>query len=472
MFPIHVRAWARMLPVAAGLLIGSMSVLQAQADGTFDPSFAQGTGFAGDVYAMVRQPDGKLVIGGNQLSLYNGTAVPSVVRLGADGALDGTFDAGSGPDGWIHDLALQTDGKVLVAGTFSNFNGLSSRRLVRLMPNGSVDTGFNIGTAANDWVTSVVVQPDGKILIAGHFDQFNGTAAGGVARLLPDGTLDPAFNAGTGADQEVNVIVLRPDGRILLGGYFTTFSGATRNKVVQLNADGSLDASFDPGAGGGSSASVRAMVLAPDGKVLCGGNFWDWSGSTANGAVRLLTDGSPDPAFDASATSEYGITDIRLQPDGNILLSGTMGLKRVTTTGAVDPAFSTGTGFFGGLQVVVSLLLLLDGRIMAGGQFNEYDGNAVGSIVRITGANVGMDEEAVARLRAWPNPTSGTVQVAMEQGTPPAALVVLDPLGRIVQRLDPGRGITTVELPPAPGVYMLEARYATGAVVRMPVVRR
>ena len=460
-----------LFPVLAAVLSLLHHRIHAQVDGTFDPTFVQGTGFAGDVYTIARQADGKLLIAGDELSLYNGTQVPAVVRLGADGALDTSFDAGEGPDGRVHRIAVQADGRILVGGTFFNFDGVPSRRLVRLMPNGSVDGTFAIGTAANDWVDDLVIQPDGRILVAGHFDQFNGVNVGGIVRLMADGSIDPNFNTGTGAEAEVYAIALRTDGRMVLGGYFSSFNGLTRNKVVQLNANGSVDTSFDPGVGGGSGVSIRALATTPDGKLLCGGDLFSWAGATVNGLVRLNADGSPDAGFDASATAQYGLLDVIVQSDGHILFCGSQGVDRVTSTGADDPGFDTGSGFFGGLQVVVDLEMLPDGRVLAGGQFDAYDGHAVGSIVRLTNADVGVRDEAVTSMRVWPNPSSGTIRV--NTGDPGAlmSIRILDPVGRVVDRVQLRNDGMELRLPSDPGTYMVEVGTSAGGVMRLPVVR-
>ncbi|MBK7101003.1 MAG: delta-60 repeat domain-containing protein [Flavobacteriales bacterium] len=214
--------------------------VSAQSDGTYDPTFVQGTGFAGDVLAITRQADGKLLVGGDQLSIYNGVAVKPIVRLGADGTLDTGFDVGTGPDAPVQEIVTQADGRILVGGNFFNFNGVNSRRLVRLMPNGSVDNSFNIGTGANSMVTSVVVQPDGKVLVGGSFSQWNGATVGGIVRLLVDGSMDPAFNVGAGTNDNVNDVVLRPNGKIVIGGFFTQYNGTTRNQLAQLHGNGTL----------------------------------------------------------------------------------------------------------------------------------------------------------------------------------------------------------------------------------------
>lgn len=442
----------------------------AQTDGTYDPTFVQGTGFAGDVLAITRQPDGKLLIGGDQLTLYNGVAVKPIVRLGSDGALDTGFDVGDGPDSEVLEIAVQPDGKILVGGSFYNFNGVTSRRLVRLMLDGSVDNSFNIGTGANSAVAGVVVQPDGKILVAGSFSQWDGATVGGIVRLLVDGSVDPAFNVGAGTNSNVNDLVLRPDGKIVIGGYFTQYNGTTRNQLAQLNADGTLDTSFDPGEGGGTSYSVVGMALAADGKLICGGNFWTWQGATVNGLVRIGADGARDASFNSVGSAQPGIVKVAIQSDGKVLFGGTTGFGRLDPSGDADVTFDTGTSFTGGFQVTAEIELLPDGRVLVGGQFDMYNDHAVGSIVRLATDNVGINETEQLQASLWPNPTNRSMTIQWS-GSEEAWITVRDLMGRTVLETVPTSSGTMLSLDDVPGVYSVEVRTAT-RVQRFTVVKQ
>lgn len=446
--------------------------LFAQVDGTYDPTFEQGSGFPGIVVAIERQPDGKLLVGGSDLGSYDGVEVPPLVRLWPDGALDTGFDTGEGPDHDVLCVALQANGRILVGGSFQQFDGVLSEGLVRLMPDGSIDATFDIGTAANDRVRSVLVQPDGRILVGGDFDQFNGTPVGRIVRLMPDGSIDPSFNAGTGANDEVIAITQDASGRTIVGGYFTTFTGIARNKVARLNADGSLDQGFDPGVGTGEFYQVFTLAALPDGKLLVGGDFITWDGETSPSLVRLEADGSLDPGFDASTSIGFAtVSELILYPDGHFLACGSAGVKLLSNTGEVDPGFDTGAGFFGGLQAVLDIELLPDGRLIAGGQFDEYDGYLVGSIVRLTSADVGLEEMEGNGLALWPNPTCGPVRFATEVIGEGLRIRVLDGSGREVgvrQRTTSGE---LLELPPMPGIYVVEAEQVTGRRLRGSVIR-
>ena len=128
-------------------------------------------------------------------------------------------------------------------------NAVGRVAIARLNADGSTDTGFNPGSGGNDWVEAVALQPDGKVLIGGSFTSFNGTPRNRIARLNANGSLDTTFNPGSGVDNTVNRIAVQSDGKVLLVGAFTTVNGVSRNRIARLNADGSLDTSFNPGTG-------------------------------------------------------------------------------------------------------------------------------------------------------------------------------------------------------------------------------
>ncbi|HNU58199.1 MAG TPA: T9SS type A sorting domain-containing protein, partial [Flavobacteriales bacterium] len=191
----------------------------------------------------------------------------------------------------------------------------------------------------------------------------------------------------------------------------------------------------------------------------------------ANGLVRLNTDGSRDLGFDAIATAQYGVLDVIVQSDGHILFCGAQGVDRVTSTGGDDPTFDTGSGFFGGLQVVVDLEVLPDGRVLAGGQFDEYDGHAVGSIVRLTSADVGVGEEGPVSMKVWPNPSPGSVCIRADGTAGALDVRITDMSGREVERMQRISEGDEVRLPAVCGTYIVEARTNSGVTMRLPVLR-
>src|SRR5690606_28979323 len=151
-------------------------------------------------------------------------------------------------------------------GAFTSYNGTGRNAIARLNADGSLDSGFDPGIGANSAVLSIAVQADGKILIAGAFTNYNGTARNYIARLNADGSLDTGFDPGTGADSTILPTAVKADGKVFIGGAFTSFNGTARNCIARLNADGSLDLGFDAGTGPGNTVYITAVQA--DGKVL------------------------------------------------------------------------------------------------------------------------------------------------------------------------------------------------------------
>ena len=221
--------------------------------------------------SVALQADGKVLIGGGQ------STSGYVRRLNADGTLDTSFNAGTGgANSEVLCVAAQSDGKVLVAGSFTSVNGTSRNKIARVNADGTLDTSFNPGTGPNNAVRSVAVQLDGKVLIGGDFGLVNGAARNHIARLNADGSLDTLFNPGAGSGgSKVHSIAVQPDGKMLIGGAFTSVAGTARNSIARLNADGSLDTLFN--AGTDTNGWVRSVVVQTDGKVLVHGKF-PWRG--------------------------------------------------------------------------------------------------------------------------------------------------------------------------------------------------
>lgn len=252
-----------------------------------------GTAANSIVRTLCLQPDGKILIGGNFTS-YNGTSINRIARLNSDGTLDLTFNPGTGANLDVRSIVLQPDGKILVGGRFSNFNGTLTNSIVRLNSNGTTDSSFSPGTGANQNILVIALQPDGKIIIAGFFTAFNGiTTANRIARLNIDGTLDASFNTLTGTGGDILALAIQPDGKIIIGGGFSTYSGIDRRRIARVNVDGSIDLTFDPGTGAfpfalsPTGTKVETIALQPDGKIIIGGNFTSYNGRGRNRITRL-----------------------------------------------------------------------------------------------------------------------------------------------------------------------------------------
>jgi uncharacterized delta-60 repeat protein len=286
----------RLIPVLVGLALVTAVPLVGQ---DFDPSYDARVLRFGTAWALAQQSDGKLVVGG-QFGLA-GAVVPhgNVVRYNADGSVDTAFGAhvATGANNTVGAVAVQADGKILVAGSFTQMNGSPRGRIARLNADGTLDSGFAAsGDGFNGQVTALAVQADGKIVVGGAFTQYSGTARNRIARLNADGTLDTGFNPGSAANDVVWAIALQADGKAVIGGAFTSFNGTARNRVARLNTNGSLDTGI--AFSGGANGPVFSLVLDADGRFLIGGDFTTYNGVSRNRIARLATNGALDTTFD------------------------------------------------------------------------------------------------------------------------------------------------------------------------------
>ncbi len=321
-----------LLTLTAGLLAATAFSQPGSNDATFNPGdigFGNGDGiYPYDVYTIARQADGKLVLCG-EFTAYNGQEVPHLVRITPDGSRDLTFDIGTGPDSYVNSVVVQPDGKILVGGTFNTFNGISAPRIVRLNTDGSVDATFNATPSVTPYVNALALQPDGKVIACGAYTDVDEVNIPWIARFGTNGDPDPTFNATSATpDGSVRAMALLSDGDVFVGGSFTDLNGTPRNGIGRLNADGTTDMAFD--AGSGTNEGVSAILVQPDGQVLVGGTFTTFNGDAYNHLVRLGATGSIDPLFnigsgftDPQVNGYTSVNALSLRTDGHILVGGT-----------------------------------------------------------------------------------------------------------------------------------------------------
>src|SRR6266567_1319933 len=374
-------------------------IARVNPDGTLDTSFDPGAN--AEITCLAIQADGKILVGGSFTTLGGGgtgTFVRNrIARLNSDGTLDMTFNPGANDR--ISAIALQPDGKILVGGNFTTCGGggigtVPRSCIARLNPDGTIDAGFDPG--ANNDVKGLAVQPDGKIFVVGDFLKIGGGGTGVIsrhliARLNIDGSVD-SFDPGAN-DPAVSCVALQADGKVLVGGPFTTLGGGgsgiyTRKFIGRLYADGTLDNNFDPGA----NSSVRAVALQPDGKILLGGDFTTLGGGGIGTAARsrlgrLNPDGTLEGSFDPGANNT--VQALVVQADGKIVAGGsftTLGdggttarnrLGRLNADGTLDTGFAPGAN-----RPVLALELQADGKILVGGSFSALSGTGTGNFPR------------------------------------------------------------------------------------------
>lgn len=309
-------------------------------DGSLDTSFLNGlAGANAAINAVVSQTDDRILIGG-AFTTINGIHRNFIARLMIDGTLDTSFNPGSGADSTINALAETfIDGlrRVYIGGAFGGVNGISSSGLVRLKADnadgnndGAVDGSFNVGSGADGQIYAIAAYPTnsiyaGKVLIGGSFTHFNGVAINNLARLNVDGSLDTTFNAvlGSGPNADVQALVIQMDGRVLVGGSFTNFNETILNRIARLNTDGALDSGFTTAVGMGANNVVEGIRIQPDNRIVLVGQFTQVNGVTRNHITRLLPTGATDPTINFGSGANGNVNAVLYQPaDGNLVIGG------------------------------------------------------------------------------------------------------------------------------------------------------
>lgn len=278
---------------------------------------------------------------------------------------------------------------------------------------GTIDGDFVLGTgfgtgALEARVESIVQQPDGKLLVGGWFTDYNGTAVNRLVRLNLDGSIDNTFNIGNGIDgfsAYVKAIALQADGKILIGGNFLEFDGTTRHRIARLTSNGSLDESFDPLTG--FNSDVNSIAVQPDGKIIVAGIFtaYDWlnnGGIACPRIARLQSDGSLDDSFSPTPNAflpvlgfgQARVHKVLLQADGKILACGLFDdfdgvtrtiAARLNADGSLDTSFDPGDNFqinFGFYGESWDMKLQPDGKVIIAGNFSHTGSNNSG-VVRL-----------------------------------------------------------------------------------------
>lgn len=362
---------------------GSVSEAEGRVDEAFQAKL--GTGFNGPVDAVAVQADGKILVAG-RFTVFNGQTTGPLVRLDADGNFDSGFAAhlGASFNDDVFALALTSDAKILVAGRFTSLQGANAAYVARLNADGTRDTAFNPVGTGFDGTASVLSLSGDLIYVGGQFSNYKGQTAGRIARLLGDGTLDTSFAPGLGFNLGVDAIAVESDGRILVGGSFTTFNSATRNRLVRLGVNGALDTDFQASIGLGFDGAVTAIGVGD--RTIVSGEFTRFDVTTTSSMISVGSGGT-------------GLVDLKLDAKAHVLLQQANGkwiaagefsnmnltassrLVRFNADGTVDTAFVLKTG--SGLDNdVYSGAMQSDGKLLLGGAFTTANSIAAPRLVR------------------------------------------------------------------------------------------
>lgn len=337
-------------------------------------------GADGPVRTMIELSDGRLMIGG-EFATVGGLPRAVVARLSSQGASDPRFEARFNAGASVWHLAEAPHHQVYVLGRFATVDGEARSQVVRLDPDGSLDRSFTLpdfpaydtryeGTQP---VKTLLVQPDGRVLLGGSFTHIGGAPRAGLARLNPDGSVDPTFVTGLDGAGVVNTMVHDSTGRVLVGGSFAAMSGTGRNGLARLRANGEADPAFRPGLRGlivyplpdagpspfpsaaepyESANNVRLVEPLRDGSIVVVRDHGDGApqrpgDAAAPTVARLLPDGRLDRLFRIDVPDNscgqgspgWGLYALESLEDGATLIGGNRTLLKATPAGSSDPTF-------------------------------------------------------------------------------------------------------------------------------------
>jgi uncharacterized delta-60 repeat protein len=490
------------------LLIGlALSLtINAQLATDVEHSFGafNGAGFNGAVNTITMQIDAnddgevdlnqKFVVGGSFTS-YNMQTVNRLIRFNSDCSFDNAFNTGSGFDNSVITVALETNGKILVGGDFTSYNGIPANKIVRLNSDGTIDTSFSIGTGFNNSVKKIIVQPDGKILVGGYFTSYNSTTQNAIVRLNADGSVDGSFVSTLASGSQTNDIALQSDGKILAGGGFLTGGGF----LSRLNITGTKDISFSNFLYGCPGDKIHKIAIQQNGTIWVGGSFINLRNNgnenINTGLIKITLDGSIVPVtffirpgtVSMNCVSYRNVSLLSIEPDGKIYISARESVAtpnpfggglwfsnrtmfgRFNSDGSSDFSYSnlTGNGQGDSLSAqeggtINSVSLQQDGKILVGGNYITYNNNTNhANLLRLYGSTaLSTTQFSNTSLKLYPNPTQSILNIQTFNSALLDKITISDLTGKIVIEQTQNTNQVSVEKL-ASGVYILNG-YSEG----------
>ncbi len=379
-------------------------VVRLLPNGSRDTSFDSTIGTNGTIEKIIVQSDGKIIFGGVFSSYRQQSLNAGLVRINTNGSIDNSFVPYRPLYNYsgLTAAAVQPDGKILLSGFGINTNGAAKTGIIRLNANGTIDNTFSMQGLIDDLgsILTIKVLHNGKIIVAGYFVTWNGVSHTGIIRLNSDGSIDSGFQlTGNGlqpyfAGNSTGVwsVIEYPDSTLLVGGNFIYYNGTLSPGVVKLLSNGSLDTSFhmDPTFNVNSNFSAQCLAVTPQNKILVGGHFYIPGPAPGiyKDAFLLQQNGSLDstailsgPDMNKTFTAG-GLSYIFPNNDGSFLGLGDYSgyydsafvnnISLYTATLHHDPSF---VNTFLQKGLVNETIIQPDGKYLVNGNFSLYDTN-------------------------------------------------------------------------------------------------
>lgn len=331
----------------------TVKVVRLHTNGTVDETFRTKTGFDNrfnSISSIKIQPDGKIIVCGD-FSRFDGQETGRIIRLNEDGSLDNSFVI-PGPttnifDHGVHSLHILPSGKILVSGisSFYEDNHLQyESKLIRLNSDGALDTSFSIrrlGFKSISYGVSKLTNYEDNVYVAGAFLQFEDQNREGIALIDSDGNLMEHFNPTVGGPPEIKKAIQLNDGAIVLAGNLIGINGMSVNGLVKINKEGNIDTLFANNVGTGADLNIFNLAKQQDEKILVVGNFRTFNGLKNAGITRIHPNGVTDDSFalDYYSFSLREIKHIALFSNQQILLGSNYSLAKLNTDGSINNSF-------------------------------------------------------------------------------------------------------------------------------------
>jgi hypothetical protein len=294
-------------------------------DGSIDNTVEIGDGFNNTI-RTISFDNTKILIGG-QFTTYSGVTYNRIIKLNSNGSIDNTFQIGNGIQAGANAVLnfLKTaDNGYIVTGDFETYSGITKGNIVKIFNNGEIDSTFKMGVGvddANDVINSISIDSSDRILVAGRFSTYSGLTVNNIFRINSDGSIDNTFPL-NGTNNSVSNVDIDSDGNIYLAGVFSSYSGITYDNLVKLKSNGYPDESF---INYGFSGTINSIKTQTNNKLLVGGSITSYSGISVNGLVRLNSNGDFDHTLNINDGFNFGSIVRVIETIGNdkIIMGGT-----------------------------------------------------------------------------------------------------------------------------------------------------
>ena len=343
--------------------------------------FGFGSGFNDGAEVVIVDSLGRFYVGGS-FSSYNGNACNCICRLLPNGDFDSTFAIGSGFNNSVTCIEIDQNGKIYVGGYFTQYQGATNNRIIRLNEDGSKDTIFDNSTGFNDVVFAMELAPDNDLFVGGSFTQYKSVNNFRAIRLNPNGSKRTTFNTGSGftsgGSADIRAIKVDEAGNIYFGGAFNTYKGTAANNIVCLEPNGTIFSGFDYGSGVGGGV-VMDIVIDSKGSIYF--TAASYKGTALNGIAKVDASGDIDTEFVLIEDLKYVIQRILVDADDNLFVGlsfSTANIRKINLNGGLISEFNFESGFN---DSVYGLGFNDKGNLCCVGYFITYKGETANRVI-------------------------------------------------------------------------------------------